>query len=143
MWKEFFTPSMTMHSELPLPEKRWGRSYNRDLAIVLAAYLPILAASLIVVDDLDGVLRYVVSGAPILPFAAIGWAMLRSLKRVDERERTLIYRSLTFAFFGTAVLTFGYGFMENAGAPRLSMFSVWPVMGTMWLVGRFVAPRLP
>jgi hypothetical protein len=134
---------MTTHTEAPLPEKRWGRSYNRDLAIVLAAYAPILIVSLLVVDDLDGVLAYIVSGAPILPAAAVGWAVLRSLKRVDERERLLIYRAIAFAFFATAVLTFGYGFMENAGAPRLSMFAVWPLMGTMWMVGRFVAPRMP
>jgi len=134
---------MTTHTEAPLPEKRWGRSNTRDMAIVLAAYAPILVASLLVVDDLDGVVRYIVSGTPILPAAAVGWAVLRMLKRVDERERLLTYRALAFAFFGTAVLTFGYGFMENAGAPRLSMFAVWPLMGAMWMVGRFVAPRMP
>lgn len=52
-------------------------------------------------------------------------------------------RAITVAFFGTAVLSFGYGFVENAGAPRLSMFAVWPLMGTLWIVGRFVAPRMP
>ena len=26
------------------------------------------------------------------------------------------------------------GFLENAGYPRLSMFTVWPVMGAVWAV---------
>ena len=32
----------------------------------------------------------------------------------------------------TAGWTFTYGFLENAGYPRLSMFIVWPVMGAVW-----------
>ena len=134
---------MTAHTRAPLPEKRWGRAYNRELAIVLAAYAPVLVVSLLVVDDTTGVLRYLVSATPILPFAALGWVVIRALRRVDERERLLIYRSLAFAFLATSVLTFGYGFMENAGAPRLSMFAVWPTMAAMWLLGRLVADRMP
>jgi hypothetical protein len=134
---------MTTYHEAPLPEKRWGRIYNRELALVLAAYAPVLVVSLLVADDTSGALRYVVSGTPVLPFAALGWVVVRALRRVDERERLLVYRSLAFACFATSVLTFGYGFMENAGAPRLSMFAVWPTMGAMWALGRLVAPRLP
>ena len=99
-WKEFGTSNMTSYREAPLPEKRRGRSNSRDIALVLAAYAPILIVSRLV---------------------------------VDERERVLIDRAITF----------GYGVMANAGAPRLSMFSVWPLMGTMWIVARFVAPRMP
>ncbi|MFT3691402.1 hypothetical protein [Paenirhodobacter sp.] len=38
------------------------------------------------------------------------------------------------AFAGTALITFGYGFLEGTGLPRLSMFAVWPLMGTIWFI---------
>jgi hypothetical protein len=32
----------------------------------------------------------------------------------------------------TAGASLTYGFLENAGFPKLSMFVVWPVMGAVW-----------
>ena len=37
--------------------------------------------------------------------------------------------------FGTALLTFTYGFLETTGFPKLSMFFVWPLMGAFWVIG--------
>ena len=133
---------MTTH-EGPLPEKQWSRTYFFEMGLALAAYAAVLVASLLALDDTSGTVRVAVSLSPTLPFAGIGVAVYRLLRRVDERERELIYRALAFAFFGTSMVTFGYGFLENVGAPRLSMFAVWPTMGVLWMVGRWVAPRMP
>ena len=129
--------------EAPLPEKQWSRIYGRELALMLAAYGALLVPTLVVVDRLTGGLRYLVSALPILPFGWMGFITVRHLRRIDEREQMLVYRAITFAFFGTSVLTFGYGFLENAGAPQLSMLVVWPLMATLWVLGRFAAPRMP
>ena len=58
---------------------------------------------------------------------------LRHLKGMKRLE------NLSFA--GTAVLTFSYGFLEGLGYPRLSMFSVWPIMAVLWIVGLLLARR--
>jgi hypothetical protein len=134
---------MTPADDCALPERLWGRALQRELGAVILVYAAVLVPSLLLVDHTSGTLRYAVSVLPIVPFAATGWIMARSIRRVDERERLLTYQAISVAFFGTAVVTFGYGFLENAGAPRLSMFAVWPVMASMWVVGRTLASRMP
>lgn len=126
-----------------LPERRWARAYNRELALMLLCYAIVLVAALIGHKHSTGALRIAITLAPMIPFSGLPFIVVRSLAKIDERERSLIYRALTFAFFGTALLTFAYGFLELAGAPPISMFSVWPLMAVLWIVGRWVAPRMP
>ena len=47
-------------------------------------------------------------------------------------QRLRLLESLGIAFAITGALTFSYGFLETAGFPRLSMFTVWMVMGASW-----------
>jgi len=42
--------------------------------------------------------------------------------------------SIAIAFGVTAGWVVTYGFMENAGYPRLSMFTVWMVMMLAWAI---------
>ena len=51
------------------------------------------------------------------------------------------FQALGFSFAGTAILTFSYGFLEGLGYPRLSMFSVWPILAVLWIVGLLLARR--
>jgi len=46
-----------------------------------------------------------------------------------------------FSFAGTAILTFSYGFLEGLGYPKLSMFTVWPTLAVLWIVGLAAASR--
>ena len=126
-----------------LPERQWNRTYFLELTLTMVTYVVVLSVSLRQVDHLSGAARAFASLAPMVPFAGVGVVFVRHLRRVDERERLLVYRAVAFAFFASALLTFGYGFLENVGAPKLSMFAVWPTMATMWVVGRWVAPRMP
>lgn len=54
---------------------------------------------------------------------------------IDDRElggSLLVYTAILFAaiHFGRPMDEgFTYGFLETAGYPRLSMFTVWPLMG--------------
>jgi hypothetical protein len=56
------------------------------------------------------------------------WAIARHLGRLDEYLRRNLLESFALAAALTAGLTFSYGFLETAGYPRLSMFSVWMVL---------------
>ncbi len=62
------------------------------------------------------------------------WAIIRQFKRVDEFVRLRTLENVAIAAAVTAGATFSYGFLENAGFPRLSMFAVWPLMGAVWAV---------
>lgn len=111
--------------------------------MVLVAYAAVLVITLLVRDRVSPAAGSVISVLPAIPFAGVGWAMCRSLARVDERERSLGYRAIAFAFFATGATTFAYGLLEQAGATRISMFAVWPIMTGFWILGRWVAPRMP
>lgn len=78
---------------------------------------------------------------PMLPCLAALWVIIRHIRQMDEFQRQLQFEALAFSFAGTALLTFTYGFLEGAGLPKLSMFVVWPLMGALWVVGRFLACR--
>lgn len=134
---------MVAHDSSNLPEQGWARAYRGEMLAVIVGYSITLTLTIMFVDRLSGAPRYAVALAPMLPFVALPWVVMRAQRRVDERERDLGYRTFTFGFFGTAVVTFAYGFLELAGAPRLSMFAVWPVMGVLWIVGRVAASRMP
>ena len=71
----------------------------------------------------------------VIAFAALPFVMMRQMKRVDERQREIALRAIVFSFFATAVVTFGYGFLEEVGAPRQSAFWVWGLMGAFWVIG--------
>ncbi len=73
--------------------------------------------------------------SPMLPAVLICGVVIRSIRQLDELQRRLQLEALALAFAGTALITFGYGFLEDAGLPRLSMFVVWPLMAVLWLVG--------
>ncbi|MGH2365578.1 MAG: hypothetical protein ACRDGF_05055 [Chloroflexota bacterium] len=60
---------------------------------------------------------------------------------MDEFQRKLFAESITFAFGGTALLTFSYGFLQNVGFPRVSWFAVWPLRAVLWGIGSLVAYR--
>lgn len=83
-------------------------------------------------------LRILLSIAPMLPAAGICWIVFRSIARLDEMQRKLQLEALSLAFAGMALITFGYGFLEGVGLPRLSMFVVWPLMAVLWVAGLVV-----
>lgn len=114
------------------------KRYPLELGVALVAYGLLLVVSLRLLDGGairgEGV-RTALSLAPLLPGLAVCWAVVRQLRRLDEMQRRLQLEALGLAFAGTALLTFGYGFLENVGFPKLSMFSVWPLMAGLWAAG--------
>ena len=79
--------------------------------------------------------RIMITLSPMLPTLFICGAVMRSIRQLDELQRKLQFEALAFAFAGTALITFGYGFLEGTGFPKLSMFVVWPLMATIWCIG--------
>lgn len=120
------------------------RTYNRELAGAFAVYVVMLMASIKFGRPMaQGPLRTIILFSPMLGFALAAWAIARHLGRIDEYQRLMTLENLAIAAAATAGLSFSYGFMETAGYPRLSMFTVWIVMGGVWAVVQFFRCRWP
>ena len=85
--------------------------------------------------------RDVIALSPMVAAIAMAWVILRELRRMDELQRRIQLEALGFSFAGTAILTFSSGFLEGLGYPRLSMFTVWPMLAVLWMVGLVLARR--
>jgi hypothetical protein len=120
-----------------------GWRYATELGTGIMAYCALLVASILVLRHGVGsdALRDAVAVTPMLGGAAVCWAILRQLRRMDEMWRRVHLDALALAFTGTAFISFTYGFLEGVGFPRLSMFVVWPIMATLWVAGCAVLAR--
>lgn len=118
------------------------RRYNRDVLIALLAYGILLAASGYIVDaNREAGWRYAVALLPMVPAAFVAVAWVRYYRTVDELQQRIALEALAFAFGGTALITFGYGFLDAAGLPRISWWWVWPVMAILWIIGGWLARK--
>jgi hypothetical protein len=119
-----------------------NRRYLVELTTVLVAYALMLVLSLFLLRAFpQGALRIPIALAPMLPACGIPFVVVRGLQRCDELQRQIQLEALGFAFGGTAVLTFGYGFLQGIGFPQVSWLFVWPVMAVVWLIGVAWASR--
>jgi len=120
-----------------------SKQYLKELTATLVVYGVLLIGSIELLTHVDVARpwRDVIALSPMLPAAAMAWVILRELRRMDELQRRIQLEALGFSFAGTAVLTFSYGFLEGLGYPKLSMFTVWPILATLWVVGLVLARR--
>jgi hypothetical protein len=114
-------------------EKKIGWMYHKELFGSLAIYTVMLVLTIRYGRGMqEGIVRTLVLASPMLGFFLAIWAIARHLKRIDEYLRQFTLENMALAGAVTAGLTFTYGFMETAGYPKLSMFSVWMVMCGSW-----------
>ncbi|MDL2354733.1 MAG: hypothetical protein QFF03_05715 [Pseudomonadota bacterium] len=120
-------------------EKKVYKAYRREMLLSLGIYVVLLVAAIRFGRPMaDGVLRTAVLLLPMAGFGLAIWAIARHLRRTDEYLRQNLLESFAIAAAMTAAITFSYGFLETAGFPRISMFSVWPIMAASWGLVCFV-----
>lgn len=100
-----------------------------------------LQATYVIVDpgsDPDGVTRAWLI-LPILPVLWIAWAMVRTLRRADEYQRTLQLQAMAVGFGTTLVLALVGGLLDAAGIgdPRQSL-QITAIVSTLAWVGMLV-----
>ena len=119
----------------------------RYLVEMLGAFL-LYALVLVVSIDVgrpmpEGIERTLILFSPMVPVLLMVVVVVRYFRRVDEYVRLIILENWAITGGVTAIWTFTYGFLENAGLPRLSMFTVFPVMGAisafLFIVRRIVS----
>jgi hypothetical protein len=117
--------------------------YTKELLSTMVVYGLLLVGSneLLAHAAIASPWRDALALSPMLAAAATAWVILRELRRMDELQMRIQLEALGFAFAGTALVTFSYGFLEGLGYARLSMFVVWPLMAGLWIVGLLLARR--
>lgn len=114
-------------------ERDATKLYLLELLGSVLLYAVILVAALTYGRPMEpGLWRGLVLVSPMIGFALMLWALVRQFRRMDEFVRQLFLENTAIAAAITAGLTFTYGFLENAGFPRLSMFTVWMLLGGSW-----------
>ena len=115
-------------------ESEVKKAYLRELFGALALYCVVLTAALHFGSGMqEGPSRTAILLSPCLPFLLVVWALVRQVGRLDEYLRLTTLEDIAIVCAVTAGWTFTYGFLENAGFPRLSLFVIWPAMGATWL----------
>jgi peptidoglycan/LPS O-acetylase OafA/YrhL len=110
-------------------EKRITRAYLRELVGSLAVYFVLVALAVAYGKSMtEGALRTVLLVSPMVGFGLMILAIARQLARKDEYQRMRLLENIAIGAAITAGATFTYGFLETAGFPRLSMFTVWCVL---------------
>lgn len=107
-----------------------------EFGLAMLAYLMVLVGSVVVVQaNPQAAWRYFVVLLPLAPAAFVMWLFVRALARLDEMQKRIQMEAFGFSLGATALLTFGYGFLEGAGLPHLSWTYVLPLMAVLWALG--------
>jgi len=118
-----------------------SRAYVREFFAAMAAYVVAVLVTVKLTPDVDPVVRVPFVLIPLIPSAFALRAYLRYLGRMDELGRKIQLEALAIGFGAAGMLTFAYGFLENAGFPQLSYVFVFPLMIFLWGIGGAVATR--
>ncbi|MGH7763844.1 MAG: hypothetical protein ACREOM_05450 [Candidatus Dormibacteraceae bacterium] len=104
-----------------------------EFGLVVLAYMMVLVGCVTVVQaNPTADWRYYVAAVPAVPALLLVWLFVRALGRLDEVNKQIQLRAFGFAAGMTALVTFGYGFLEGVGLPYLSGVLVLPLMAILW-----------
>ena len=121
-----------------------GRTYLARFVGTLTTYVIVLLASVLILrsfPDPGAVWRIPVALLPVVPAIVLIMVFVRQLRGMDELQRSIQLEALAIGFGGTAVLTFGYGFLQGVGFPLLNWTFVFPLMIGLWGIGVAIAGR--
>ena len=107
-----------------------------QFGFAILAYLMVLVGSLTVVSaNSSADWRYWVAVLPAVPAGVVVWLVVRQLGRLDEVQERTQMQAIGFSLAATGLVTFGYGFLESAGMPHMSVTFVLPLLALFWAVG--------
>jgi hypothetical protein len=109
------------------------REFTRNFFLAMGVYVILVVLSAwLLKQTTDPLWRFVVAILPMLPLIFGLRSFIRYLGRIDELQQRIQLQAIGFAAGATAMLTLTYGFLENAGLPRLSMIFVFPLLCFLW-----------
>lgn len=127
-------PDAQVQQVLVTPIAAWS-AYKTPIyfAATILAYLMVLAGAVTAVQaNPQAGWRYLVAVLPVIPAGLIVWLTVRQLARMDEVQKRIQMQAFGFSMVATALLTFGYGFLEAVGLPAMNSTFVLPAMAVLW-----------
>lgn len=110
-----------------------ARTYTIQFLGAMVAYVILLFVSIYLLENNPTApWRGVVAALPAIPTLLGLLAFIRFLGRMDEMQRRIQFDAIAFAAGATAILTFTWGLLENAGFPHISLIWVLPLMAVLW-----------
>src|SRR5206468_3945069 len=107
-----------------------------QFGLAILAYLMVLVGSVTVVQaNPEAQWKYFVVVLPVIPAGLVIWLTVRALGRLDEVQKRTQMQALGFSMVATGLVTFAYGFLEDAGLPHMSTIWVLPLMAAFWALG--------
>ena len=104
-----------------------------EFGLVVLAFLMVMVGCVTVVQaNPTADWRYYVVVLPLAPAAFLTWLFVRAVGRLNDLQKWIQIQAFGFAMGMTALVTFGYGFLEGAGMPYLNSFYVLPLMAMLW-----------
>lgn len=119
-----------------------SKRYLKEFLPAMAAYTAMVPISIWLLRGQEhSPLRFVYAVLPVIPSAFAMWAAVRFFHGLDELQRRIQFEGLAFSFLATCLITLTYGFLENAGFPRLNWVWIVPILILSWKLGLVIAGR--
>jgi hypothetical protein len=126
------------------PTTRADRRYFRELGLAFVAYALVLSASVYGLNHgVSGVAKYLVAVVPAIPVVGVFIAIVRWLQTTDEYQRQTTIVAMAIAGGATALIDVTYGFLENGGLPRMSVWISYVIFMSIWGIATPVLKRMP
>jgi hypothetical protein len=130
---DMMTSMLYIHRSIDMSHKAKMSRYFLELMGAMVLYAAAVVATVRVAPGIQpATLKALICIAPMIPIGLAIWAIARHFHRLDEYLKLSMLEDVAVAAAVTAGASLTYGFLENAGFPKLSMFVVWPVMGAVW-----------
>jgi hypothetical protein len=109
----------------------------------LAALLMIAAAVVNRHSTPPALVRVVLALLPVVPLAALAWAISRAIGELDEMQRRIHLDAMTGAFVASAFVAVIVGQLQDAGVgmPELNWAFFWPAQVVLWAIAYVAAAR--
>ncbi len=122
--------------------KKAGRTYTLEFGGAMTLYVLAVVLSIFLLRFTTGSpWAYPVAVLPVVPLGLAMMAFLRFLNRMDELQRRIQLTAVAFSLAAVIMVTVTYGFLENAGLPRLSWIWIGPMAIGLWGLSLAVATR--
>jgi hypothetical protein len=117
-----------------------ARAYLIEFGSAMLAYTVVLIIAITLLNaNPHAAWRIPVALAPVVPTGFALVAFVRYLGRMDEMQRRIQLDAIGLSFGATAILTFGYGFLELVGFPHIGWIWILPGMIFLWGIGGAIA----
>jgi len=115
--------------------------YLTMAAGIVTAACVLTASALLRIPHLSREMKYVFAAIPVPAYAFLLWAIVRSVRAMDEMQRRIQLEAYATALVGTLLTTIGYGFLQKVGMPHENWAWVSIVVFVFYMIGYFAAAR--